>query len=259
MDWSAPAYVLSFRAFGERDAVVSVLTEEHGRFAGLVRGGQSQKNKTHWQPGHLVNASWRARLSEHLGTFTGEAIKNNSAHLLHSPLGLATLLSACALIDLTTPERMPLTGLFESVGDLLPLDEGADDLARYVRFENEVLCALGYGLDFSRCAITGTQDDLAYVSPKTGRAVNRVAASPWAGKLLVLPDFMHKALVPSWDDIAAGLHLTGHFIERHVFHHMPVYALNQLSAKRERVLDLVDKCRMVAPRLLESKPLMSIS
>ena len=246
MDWSAPAYVLSFRAFGERDAVVSVMTENQGRFAGLVRGGQSQKNSAHWQPGHLVNATWRARLSEHLGSFTGEAIKNNSANLLHSPLGLATLLSACALVDLTTPERMPLTGLYQSIADLLPLDEGADDLARYVRFENEVLCALGYGLDFSCCAITGTREDLAYVSPKTGRAVNRTAAAPWADKLLPLPDFMHKVLIPSWDDVAAGLALTGHFIERHVFHHLPNFALTQLAAKRERVLDLVDKQRMVA-------------
>ncbi len=258
MDWSAPAYVLSFRAFGERDAVVSVMTQEHGRFAGLVRGGQSQRNSTHWQPGHLVNATWRARLSEHLGSFTGEAIKNNSANLLHSPLGLATLLSTCALVDLTTPERMPLTGLFQSIADLLPLDEGADDLARYVRFENEVLCALGYGLDFSCCAITGTRDDLTYVSPKTGRAVNRTAAAPWADKLLPLPDFMHKAhifyAIPSWDDVAAGLALTGHFIERHVFHHLPNFALTQLTAKRERVLDLVDKQRMVAP-----EPLLSVS
>ncbi|MBY0427867.1 MAG: DNA repair protein RecO [Alphaproteobacteria bacterium] len=247
MDWSAPAYVLSFRAFGERDAVVSVMTQDHGRFAGLVRGGQSQKHSTHWQPGHLVNATWRARLSEHLGSFTGEAIKNNSANLMHSPLGLATLLSACALVDLTTPERMPLTGLFQCISDLLPLDEGADDLARYVRFENEVLCALGYGLDFSGCAITGTRDDLAYVSPKTGRAVNRTAAAPWADKLLPLPEFMHKALIPSWDDVAAGLALTGHFIERHVYHHLPHFALAQLAAKRERVLDLVDKQRMVSP------------
>ena len=246
MDWSAPAYVLSFRAFGERDAVVSVMTQEHGRFAGLVRGGQSQKHSTHWQPGHLVNATWRARLSEHLGSFTGEAIKNNSANLMHSPLGLATLLSACALVDLTTPERMPLTGLFQCIADLLPLDEGADDLARYVRFENEVLCALGYGLDFSGCAITGTRDDLAYVSPKTGRAVNRIAAAPWADKLLPLPDFMHKPLIPSWDDVAVGLALTGHFIERHVYHHLPNFALAQLAAKRERVLDLVDKQRMVS-------------
>ncbi len=246
MDWSAPSYVLSFRAFGERDAVVSVMTQDYGRFAGLVRGGQSTKHRVHWQPGHLVNASWRARLSEHLGCFTGEAIKNNSANVLHSPLGLATLLSACALVDLTTPERMPLTGLFQSIADLLPLDEGADDLARYVRFENEVLCALGYGLDFSCCAITGTRDDLAYVSPKTGRAVNRHAAAPWADRLLPLPEFMHKAMLPSWDDVAAGLALTGHFIERHVFHHLSHVALTQLAAKRERVLDLVDKQRMVA-------------
>ena len=241
---------MNFRAFGERDAVVSVISAEHGRYAGLVRGGQSQKHKGQWQPGHLVNASWRARLSEHLGCFTGEAIKNNSANLLHSPLGLSTLLSACTLIDVTTPERMTMPSLFQSMGDLLPLDEGADDLARYVRFENEILCALGYGLDFSCCALTGTRDDLAYVSPKTGRAVNRHAAQPWAGKLLPLPSFMHTALIPSWDEVAQGLTLTGYFIERHVFHHIPSYALNLLRSRRERVLDLVDKQRMVAPEAL---------
>lgn len=246
MDWSAPAYVLSFRAFGERDAVVSVLTQDHGRFAGLVRGGQSQKHKSQWQPGHLMNASWRARLSEHLGTLSGEVVKSYSGHLLHSPLGLATLLCACALVDTTTPERMQMPGLFQSFADLLPIDEGTDDLARYVRFENDVLCALGYGLDLSACALTATRDDLAYVSPKTGRAVNRMAAAPWAARLLPLPAFLHRPIIPSWDEIAEGLGLTGYFIERHVFHHLPSYALGLLKSRRDRLLDLVDKQRMVA-------------
>src|SRR5262249_34675288 len=108
MNWSEPAYILSFRAHGEWDALVSVFTKGQGRYAGLVRGGQSSKHKNQWQPGHLANVSWRARLFEHLGTFSGEAVRDYSAAILHVPMALAALSSACSLLEASTPERMPL-------------------------------------------------------------------------------------------------------------------------------------------------------
>lgn len=98
MQWSEPAYVLSYRAHGERDAIVSVLARDAGRHVGLVRGGQSSKNKSGWQPGCLVNASWRARLPEHLGTITGEVVRDYGAAVLTSPIGLAAHLAALTLL-----------------------------------------------------------------------------------------------------------------------------------------------------------------
>jgi DNA repair protein RecO (recombination protein O) len=241
MQWSSPAFVLSFRAHGEWDARVCVFSKEHGRYMGLVRGGQSQKNKNQWQPGHLANVTWRARLFEHLGFFTGEAVRDHSAALLHLPLALASLSCACALIEAATPERMALPDLYEAFEGLLPLDEGADDLARYVRFELEVLKALGYGLDLSSCALTATTKDLHYVSPKTGRAVNRDAAAPWAAQLLPLPAFLRQeGEALSFAEALEGLSVTGYFLERHVFANLPGSALTLARTRRQRLLDLAE-------------------
>ncbi len=241
MQWNEPAFILSFRAHGEWDARVCAFSKHNGRYSGLVRGGQSSKHKNQWQPGHLVNTQWRARLFEHLGTFSGEAIRDYSAGILHLPVALAALSCACTLLEAATPERMALPDLYDALAHLLPLDEGADDLARYVRFEAEVLRALGYGLDLSACALTATTRDLAYISPKTGRAVNKDAAAPWAGKLLPLPGFLRCAdEIPAWEEVLTGLKVTGYFLEAHIFSHLSAAALTQLKARRQRLLDLVE-------------------
>jgi len=241
MQWSAPAFILNYRPHGEHDAIISLFTFEQGRYSGLVRGGQSLKHKNQWQPGHLVKATWRARLLDHLGSLSGESVRDYSAALLHLPLGLAALLSALALLENGTAERMAYPSLYQGLEELLPLDEGVDDLARYVRFECELLSALGYGLDFSACALTGTTRDLSHVSPKTGRAVNRDAASPWLDKLLPLPAFLVVPAMPDWAAIAQGLSLTGHFIEGALLPHLPVLAQKHLSERRRRLLQLVER------------------
>jgi DNA repair protein RecO (recombination protein O) len=205
----------------------------------MVRGGQSMKHKNNWQAGHLVNATWRARLMDHLGSLTGESQRNYAAHLLHVPLGLATLLSALALLESCTAERMAYPALYDALLELLPLDEGRDDLARYIKFECQLLSALGYGLNFSACALTASTRDLSHVSPRTGRAVNREAAAPWLDKLLPLPPFLTRPDIPSWEDIAHGLNLTGHFIEGTLTPHLAPFAQKMLLDKRRRVVNLV--------------------
>src|ERR1043165_6416640 len=124
MHWSEPAFILSFRAHGEWDALVSVFSKNYGRYAGLVRGGQSSRHKNSWQPGHLANLAWRARLFEHLGSFTGEAVRDYSAGILHPPLAPSALSCACTLIEAAAPERMALPALYDAFAELLPLDEG---------------------------------------------------------------------------------------------------------------------------------------
>jgi DNA repair protein RecO (recombination protein O) len=246
MQWQEQAFILSFRPHAEHDAVVSVFTRAEGRFNGLVKGGQSSKHRNNWQPGHLVNATWRARLMDHLGFLTGESVKDYAGGLLHAPLGLSALLSALALMDGCTAERMPYPILFDALAELLPLDEETDDLARYIYFECALLKALGYGLDVSACALTASTRDLAFVSPKTGRAVNRDAAAPWVDRLLPLPAFMTGNALPDWDDVANGLSLTGYFIERNLFSHLGPVMQKKLVERRQRLVDLVEKRRNVA-------------
>jgi|ERR1043166_6995382 DNA repair protein RecO (recombination protein O) len=241
MHWSEPAYILSFRAHGEHDAVVSLLTRGQGRYAGLVKGGQSRRHKGHWQPGGFITASWRARLSEQLGNLTGEAQRDYAAALLESPLGLAALTSACTLLDSAVPERMPLPAIYDALANLLPLGPDEADLARYVWFEISVLQQLGYGLNLESCALTGEKHGLAFVSPKTGRAVTRIAAEPWAEKLLPLPRFLTETLIPDWAELKQGLELTNYFIARNVAPHLPPATSQRLERHRQRLMDLVER------------------
>ena len=227
MEWEAPGIVLDARAYGEGDAIATVLTEQHGRHRGLARGGFSRARAGVWQPGNLIQARWIARLADQLGSFTAELGYATAALVLDSPLQLAALTAACAVADGALPEREPHGRVF---GGLLQLiaNLGQQDamLAEFVRWEAGLLAELGYGLDLSRCAVTGATDELRWVSPKTGRAVSDAAAGIWKSRLLRLPGFLRDGGAGDAEDWRDGLRLTGHFLARDVFglHHRPVPA-----------------------------------
>ncbi|MCF4164389.1 DNA repair protein RecO [Zavarzinia compransoris] len=218
MDWRDRGYVLSVRVLGERDAVASLFTREHGRHPGLVRGGAGRRMSPLLQAGNELHVQWRARLSDHLGTFSAEAGTAHGAALLDSPLRLAALSAACALVETCLPEREPHTRLFDGFEVFLGLlGQDGPWAAVLVRFELELLAELGFGLDLSACAVTGATAGLSHVSPRTGRAVSAEAAAPYADRLLRLPGFLTGA-AGSADGaaLADGFALTGHFIERHI-------------------------------------------
>lgn len=209
--------VLSARRHGESSVVLSLLTEERGRFAGVVRGGQSRRNRGVLEQGNLLSATWRARLEEHLGNFTVEMIKGHAARLLDRPERLAALDAVCAMLDSCLAEREPHPGLFEATLALVAALDGEDWAARLVMWEIGLLGELGFGLDLSCCAATGVNDGLAYVSPRSGRAVSLSAGEPYRDRLLALPPFLLGQGVAGPADIIAGLALTGYFLQRHVY------------------------------------------
>jgi DNA repair protein RecO (recombination protein O) len=218
MDWSDEGFILSAKPHGENALIVSLLTLEHGRHSGLVRGGASSRSRGIYQPGNLVRAQWRARLVEHLGTYRCELTKSIAAGYLHDPLRLLALSAATILIDVALPEREPVPYLFGTLEGLLTTMEDDGWQANYVLWELDLLSELGFGLDLSECAATGIKDDLAYVSPKSGRAVSIGAAAPYRDRLLALPAFLltGNSETPSPADITDGLALTGYFLKRHV-------------------------------------------
>ncbi len=248
MEWRDQGLVLSARKHGETAAIVSLLTPRQGRHLGLVRGGQSRRRQGLLQPGNLVDAVWRARLEEHLGSFTLEAIHGFSAVVLDDPLRLKGLMAALALLDAGLAEREAHEGIFhETLGLLRALEAapgaGAEDgprgwIAAHVRWELKLLDCLGFGLDLSACAATGTTEELAYVSPRSGRAVSRAAGAPYRDKLLALPGFLiDPGAAPSRIDIAAGLALTGYFLQGHHF----AAAGRVMPAARNRFIDALGK------------------
>jgi DNA repair protein RecO (recombination protein O) len=218
MLWTDEGVVLAVRRHGESAAIVSVFTRDHGRHAGLVRGGFGRRARPIYQQGNILQVAWRARLAEQLGALTGELKTPLAARLLADPGRLAGLAAACALLETTLPERDPHRRLFDALGAWLEQLAGDRQwLEGYVRFELGLLAELGFGLDLSRCAVSGSSEDLVYVSPTSGRAVSRAGAGAYADRLLPLPPFLLDRGPADPAQLAAGLRLTGTFLRRHLF------------------------------------------
>lgn len=221
VEWSDEGIVLAARPHGEGSAVVTLLTRGHGRHAALVRGAFSGRARGMYQTGNRVTAEWRARLAEHLGAYTCELSHGYAAAALDDPLKLAGLTAACAVAEASLPEREPHPRVHDGLLALLDAMErpelGDAWIAAYVSWEVGVLADLGYGLDLESCAATGANDDLAYVSPRSGRAVSLAAGEPYRDRLLALPRFLIGRGGGDGDDLFRGLALSGFFLERHVF------------------------------------------
>jgi DNA repair protein RecO (recombination protein O) len=214
MEWRDQGVLLAVRQHGESAAIIEVFTAAHGRQAGLVRGGGSRKAAPILQPGAQLDVRWRARLDEHLGTFTVEPIRSR-AGVMASREALAGLNAVCALLSHSLPEREAHVALYPATIALLDAMEEGHWTQDYLRWELLLLDELGFGLDLSRCAVTGATEGLAYVSPRTGRAVTAAAAGELAPRLLPLP----ACLAGGPADLAGltqGLRLTGHFLHREV-------------------------------------------
>jgi DNA repair protein RecO (recombination protein O) len=239
MEWTDEGIVLAVKAHGETAAVAELFTRRHGRHLGLVHGGRSRRARPVLQMGNHVDATWKARLAEHLGHVSLELRHGYAAAAMDDPLRLAGLTAICALARLL-PERDPHPSLFEITLFVLGyLDDPQVWPALYVRWELALLDELGFGLDLASCAATGGNDRLIYVSPRTGRAVSASAGEPYKDRLLRLPDFLapgrHAAI--SRGDIGDGLALTARFIEERVLRPRG----EPMPEARSRLVELVSR------------------
>jgi DNA repair protein RecO (recombination protein O) len=221
MEWSDEGLVIGVKRHGEGSAIVEAMTRAHGRHLGLVRAARSARMAAALQPGNTLGLVWRARLDEHLGAYAVEPLQLRAGRLIASALALNGLAWLAALARLL-PERDPHEAVYETLTLIADrLDDAALAPALVVRFETQMLAECGFRLDLARCAATGAADGLAYVSPKSGRAVSREAGEPWRDRLLPLPAFLRAGVslaeAPSAEDIADGFRTTGFFLMRDVF------------------------------------------
>lgn len=228
MQLTDEAIILSSNKYGENSGIVCALTENNGIYKGLVRGITGKTQRGTYQPGNVVDLTWRARLSEHLGNFSAGLLSSGAVSIMDNPIKLAALSSLCATLEATLQERDPANTIYSHFrGFLSELGSNSASWEKtYVRLELELLSQLGYGLDLTECAATGSADDLIYVSPKSGRAVSRDAGLPYCDKLLKLPNFLISA---SCNDVAEnntgkeslqvndGLVLCSYFLNKYYF------------------------------------------
>ncbi|RDE08991.1 DNA repair protein RecO [Pelagibacterium lacus] len=217
MEWSSEGLIIGVRRYGESALILEAMVPGRGRCLGLVRGGRSRRNAAFLQPGNSARLVWRARLEDHLGTFTAEATQLRAARLLADRPRLYMLQMLADHLRLL-PERDPHDQLLEVALDLL---DGERDLVQLgmdlARFELFLLEELGFGLDLASCAVSGRNDQLTHVSPRTGRAVSASEAEPYRDRLLPLPGFLRADVAAGAGDIASAFALTGHFLDRHVW------------------------------------------
>ncbi len=220
MQWNDKGIILRERPYGETHRIITILTEEHGRHAGLVRISTKSKNSQTFQPGNYVDAVWSARLPDQLGYWKIDPLFMASARLLNHPKQLAALSAACSIMDIALPERHPYNSLYQALEFLIDKLLWTENWhVFYIYFELCLLNDLGFGLDLKKCAVTGTSDNLVYVSPKTGRAVSSDAGKAYHDHLLVLPTFIRLGSIECNEprEIEQGMTLTGYFLHRHIF------------------------------------------
>jgi len=219
LQFTDAALILTVDKFGDHDAIVHLFTPTHGVCRGMVKRGLSGKNRADLQPATLVEATWKARLPEHMGTITLEATHSFAARVMHDPLRLSAIGSVMSLISCSLAERDAHPELYDrTITFLQHVAAGVEPLlwlAEYVRLELALLEQAGFGLDLTQCAATGRADDLAYVSPKSGRAVSREAGHPYHDKMLPLPEFVQRPddSPDHLSQISEGVALTGYFLE----------------------------------------------
>ncbi len=237
MNWSDEGIILGVRSHGETSAVIEVLTRAHGRHLGLVHGGRSRRLRPILQTGNHVDVVWKGRLAEHLGHMTLELQRGFAAEAMADPARLAAL-STLAMLARLLPERDPHPNLYEVTLFVLGfLDDPGVWPALMVRWELALLDELGFGLDLTECAATGSNDQLIYVSPRTGRAVSASAGEPYKDRLLALPGFLagRATGTAAPHDLAAGFALTGHFLSVRALHPRE----QVMPEVRGRMLDLI--------------------
>ncbi len=243
MEWRDQGIVLSTRKHGETSVILEVFTPEHGRHAGVVRGGTSRKMTPILQPGAQVDLRWRARLEDHIGSFTVEPVRSRAA-ALSDRLALAGLNAVTALLGFCLPERETHAPLYQRSEQLLDL-LGQNEVwpLAFLRWELALLDELGFGLDLRQCAVTGATEGLEFVSPRTGRAVSRAGAGDWVDRLLPLPPCLRGLGDAPDDEVVLALKTTGYFMEHRL---APELGHRPLPEARGRFVDLVSR-RLAQP------------
>lgn len=228
MEWRDQALILGGRRFGESGLILDVLTATRGRRSGLVYGGASKKKRPQFEPGNSMELSWSGRLEEQLGRFTvAEVTVSRAGRYLERPEALSAITTISSLLRGAVDEGDAAGSALYGPTTLLldALETWPVWPALYARWELGLLSALGFGLDLDKCALSGANDGLTHVSPKTGRAVRGSEAEGYVDRLFPLPSFLldSRALAMA-EDIENALQLTGYFLEERLFSavHKPI-------------------------------------
>ena len=249
-EWTDKGIILSVRKYGEKGLIVNVLTEEHGRHLGWLSSRSNNNMLSHVQPGNIVSVYWKSRLIEQMGNYKIELVSSVSGKIFDDKLKLQALSSLCALIEKILPERQKYQEIYSATLafiNLLLLDDNIKMnhwIEGYVKWEIGILSSIGFSLNLNECAVTGTKDNLYFVSPKTGKAVSKEGAGNFAPRLLILPNFLGGIKlfdINFYQEIIAGLKITTYFFENKLLISINNEKNNYLPKARSRFIEMIER------------------
>lgn len=235
MNFKDIGIIIAKKPLQENCFIITLFTENHGLYSTLVRQS-SKKSIIIYQEGNIVDFLWQARLHEHLGFGKCELIKSYTGSLITNKTKLYAFNSIISIIKIAFHERENHNNFFPVFAKYL--HNLADNFVfeEYIRFELAILQESGYSLDLSQCAVTGSGENLHYVSPKSGRAISLSSGLPYHNKLLILPKFLtNQAANDTIEERNQALQLTSYFFNRYLFRN------NQQPIAREKFIDYVSR------------------
>ena len=216
MQWTSEAIVIKHQSFSDDKLLCWFFSATHGVYKGLLTLNKKTRNQV--QLGNIVHAAWKARLPEHLGSYYCELLKPLSMTIINDRLKLSSVLSLCSILSSCLPERVLEAKIYDnSISYLLSLKDHQHWLPEYLKLELSLLQEMGYGLNLTSCAVTGTKNNLYYISPRTGRAVSQEAGEPYHDKLFILPKILIEDLAASNQEILEAIKIIGYFINKHLY------------------------------------------
>ena len=211
--------IISAKPFQEKFLIVKCFSENNGIISGLIR---INKKKNETIPGNIVLLNWKARLNEQLGYLKIEIVHSIFSEIMFESSKISILNSTISMIKVALKDGdVNKTTFIETKGLLLTLcasDDLNENYKAYINFEAKLLNCSGYALDWSKCAVTNSVDNLKYISPKTGNAVTAEVGEKYKDKLFKLPNFLiNNNIEICKQDIISALNLIGYFIEKFIF------------------------------------------
>lgn len=216
MNFKDRGIILSKSPLKEKSSIVTIFTENHGIYSGVLKQ-YNKKSGDNLAEGNLVDFFWSARLHEHIGSAKAELVKSYNAYLMTNKTKLYAFNSIVSILKASFCEREPHNKLFPRLIQFMDKLKEKFSFEEYIKFELEILKESGYQLQLNSCAATGSNEDLIYVSPKSGQAVSRNAGIPYADKLLILPQFLINNSNTDISSINESFKLTSYFFERYIF------------------------------------------
>ncbi|MEM9061194.1 MAG: DNA repair protein RecO C-terminal domain-containing protein [Pseudomonadota bacterium] len=159
--------------------------------------------------------------------------------------GMVVLQAMRSMMGTFLPMYEPARRVFESARKLIPVlcDEDGRWPVYYLKWELDILNALGQSGGLERCESAFRHGDAIYISPRTGRAASRTEAGAFLDRMIPVPGFFMGKKTATIADIRQGHEMTAMLFEKFA---MPASGVDAMPEDRMDVVLAMNEITGVA-------------